>query len=266
VITASSVRKSSKLFACAAAAIVSLAAGSAAFGALLVDFKPSPISPSDPEIKLTGAGTPRQLSDGTGSLGNGDGALPPGTQTVGGLIIQTPVSIVAPGSVASTGGTTLYDVSLSVNGWNTTAAAVTSVIVPPAFPDPGLSIVSQPLGSGRFTLTATDHTTVLLTGTITNSIIVGLSGQTTGSIQSTTVTYDGGLIKNAITAGTLPGSFSWSLLDISSDLAIDSGQLAPFTANMTGLFSTPVIPEPASLGLFGLVGVTAMLRRRSIKR
>jgi hypothetical protein len=262
-------RKVSKSMLSAAVALVAIGMSSSAFGALLVDFKPDPILNSsgvDPaEIQLVQSGATRSLTQGPGATGNGDGVaavLNPSLQTAGGLIIQTPVALplLTPGAVVSATGTTVYDVSLRFDsGWDLNGSAVTNTIVP------GITVVSQALNSGRFSLLATDGTTVLLTGTISSAVINGLAGQTTGSVQSTTVTYDGGLIKNAITGGTLSGSLSWSLLDVGSGLSVDSGQLAPFSANMTGLFSTPAIPEPATMGLFGLAAAGALARRRNRK-
>ena len=67
----------------------------ATFGALLVDFKTLPISPSDPEVRWTPSGLIAAPS-ANGSQGNGDGLLPIAGQTVGGLIIETPVTIARP--------------------------------------------------------------------------------------------------------------------------------------------------------------------------
>lgn len=261
--------RASKSLLSAAVAVVAMGMSSSAFGALLVDFKPDPIlngGGTDPaEVQLVQSGPSRSLTQGPGATGNGDGVaavVNPSLQTAGGLIIQTPVALplLTPGAVVTATGSTVYDVSLRFDsGWDLNGSAVSNTVLP------GITVVSQAVNTGRFSLVATDGTTVLLTGTITSAVINGLAGQTTGSVQSTTVTYDGGLIKNAVTAGTLSGSLSWSLLDISSDLATSNGQLSPFNANMTGLFSTPAIPEPATMGLFGLAAAGALARRRSRK-
>jgi hypothetical protein len=245
-----------------AAVVMGLVLAAPTFGYLLVDFKPDPISPQMDEIGWTG----NALAQRAGSVGSNDGTLPPSNQTPGGLQIQTPFSITGvPGSTinALDGSTTFYDVTLQVTGMLFSGPAVTNVIFP------GITLISQPVGSGAFSLTSTGPSFIdLLSGTVNDLVIVGLAGQNTGSIQSSTVTYTSGKIYDELVShhGTLTGTLSWSLLDIgSSGLKIGGGglgtNLSPFDADQTGQFNTPFIPEPATLSLLGL-GVGAMILGR----
>jgi len=229
------------------------------FGALLVDFKPFPISPGLKEVNWTGS----QLTQGPGLVGNADGTLPPALQAVPGLLIQTPFNIPGvPGGVASAdGSTSFYDVTMTLSGMAASGPANVNVIMP------GLTVLTQPIGLGTFTLWSTDPDgagplgmTELLTGSVNDMVILGLAGATSGSVQSSTVTYTSGAIYNKLVqyGGTLTGSLSWSLLDINGPLGVVGVNLGSFSANETGQFSTPIIPEPATIGLMGL-GMAAML-------
>ena len=61
---------------------------------------------------------------------------------------------------------------------------------------------------------------------------------------------------------TVPGDFSWSLLDIAPPLVINpqTGFLTDFEANGVGQFSA--IPEPATLSVLLAGGLVSLLRRR----
>jgi hypothetical protein len=235
-------------------------------GGELVNFKPDPVSNLLDEIGWTGS----NLVQRPGLVGNADGTLPPDQQTPGGLNIQTPLKIVDgfgnpyPGSTINTGdnSTSFFDVTLQITGLAATAAPVKVG-----------GLVYQWVGAGTFTLSGTDPDgagplppEVLLTGTIDDAVIVGLLGQTTASIQSSTVTYTGGLINTALGGGSSPGSesLSWSLVDIGKLKVVVTGgsfgtTLGAFDGDMTGNFSAT--PEPATLCLLG-VGVTALISRR----
>src|SRR5436309_6181272 len=100
----------SKLVA-AAGGVALLAMAAPSFGSLLVNFKPVPISPTLPELTWTGT----QLTAGSGSVGNGggDGLLPPTQEQIGGLQIETPLTLSDADAIAhgaqintSTGSTT----------------------------------------------------------------------------------------------------------------------------------------------------------------
>jgi len=247
-----------------ASTLLVLGLASASYGAFiggeLVNFRPLNGSPALDEIGWTGS----QLVQRPGSVGNNDGTLPPDQQTPGGLNIQTPLKIVDgfgnpyPGSTITTAdnSTTFYDVTLQVTGLS-------------AVGNPGNfgGLVYQWLGSGTFTFLSTGTTPqTLLTGTIDDAVVVGLLNQTTGSIQSSTVTYTGGLIKDALVAagGTLTdASLSWSILNVSGGLkVVGTGSLATlqsFGADMTGQFNA--LPEPATLCLMGLGAVVVLVRR-----
>jgi hypothetical protein len=252
-----------------AAAVLGLGLTSSSFGALLVDFKPDPISPSLNEVGWDGT----NLLQGPGSVGNADGTKPSGEQTPGGLFIQTPFMIVGvPGSALNDAdkSTSFFDVTLELGGLGASNPANRNQIIP------GLVIVSQPIGEGRFALYSTDPDgpnepllpTLLLAGAIRDMVVVGIENQPTGSVQSTTVTYDDGLIYDKLVEyhGDEHGSLSWSLLDITPGLFAAEGEnLRAFAANMTGLFSTPAIPEPTTLSILGLSALLLVQRCRSRK-
>src|SRR5262249_43940673 len=67
----------------------------------IVDFKPLPISPSNPEFQFSralGGGIP-VFRSAFGAFGNADGTLPIANQTPGGLLVETPFIIPGiPGS------------------------------------------------------------------------------------------------------------------------------------------------------------------------
>jgi hypothetical protein len=245
--------------------VLALGLTSSSFGALIVDFKPDPISPTIPEVAWSGTA----LAEAPGSVGNSDGTTPSALQTPGGYLIQTPFVINGiPGSSLTNNNTatTFYDVTLDLSGFSASPGAAATNIA-------GVTIVSQPLAEGAFSLWSTDpddagpaSPTLLLSGTVGTAVVVGLGGQQTGSVQSTSLTYTGGAIYDAMVAAGFQagnGSFSWSLLDISTQGGLQLGQnqnVAAFNANMTGLFSA--VPEPASLSMLALGSLALAHRRR----
>jgi hypothetical protein len=258
-----------------AATLLVMGLASASYGALLVDFKPDPVSTSLDELGWTGS----QLQDRPGLLGNGDGTLGINSQTPGGLNIQTPFNItgVIPGKWINTGSgsTTFYDVTLDLasdgDSFKANGPASLLNIMP------GIDLVYQTLKPGVFKLwssaadTSNDPLTrvLLLEGTITNAFIVGMQYSTTASLQSGNVTYTGGVIKDALFAavgagGLTGGSLSWSVLDIGNgaggSLQVVGGGLQAFDADLTGQFN--YLPEPATLCLMALGAVAVLVRRR----
>ncbi len=95
-------------------------------------FSASPTSPSLPEFIWTNEAVP-QLIAGPGSIGNGDGNMPP-LQTFGGLEVQTLLSVVAPGSRPLIGGgTELDDCTIVLSNFRATALAGNSGILAQTF-------------------------------------------------------------------------------------------------------------------------------------
>jgi hypothetical protein len=241
----------------------------ASFAALLVEFKSLPISPSDPEVRWTPSGLLAAPS-ANGSQGNGDGLNSLASQTVGGLIIETPVTVARPDlggsiNVGNNNSTTFSDVTLLLSNFNSSGAA-----------SEFNGLVNQPMGPGFFQLKSTPQgaspSVDLLVGNIASANITGIKNSDSGSVLSGNVTYTGGLIADALNValghaiGTpIPGgSLSFSLLDIDNKLTINgtTGRLSDFSANATGQFGTPVVPEPASLSLLAIGACGMLIRRR----
>jgi len=244
-----------RLLGVCAAAALPMSLATAASGAVLVDFKPFPASPSTPEFAWNGV----NLDEAAGNLSNGDGALPPANQTAPGLQFDVPFIIpaVAGSQInAGSGSTTFYDSSLVITGFAASAAAVNVV-----------GTLVQPLGAGDFTLKATDGT-LLLHGTVASSAITGANGGGAGAVFSASnVTYDAGLIftKLVSSGGTTTGNdFSFSFLDALPGFSInsDTQRLNPFTADATGLFNARVLPEPTGLAVIGALAAGTLIRRR----
>jgi hypothetical protein len=244
-----------RLLGVCAALALPMGLASAASGAVLVDFKPFPASPTTPEFSFNGT----NLDEAAGSIGNLNGALPPAAQTAPGLQYDVPFALPpVTGSVFNpiSGSTTLYDCSLAITGFAVAANAQNF-----------FGTLVQPLGAGDFTLTATDGT-LLLHGTVASSAITGANGGGAGAVFSANnVSYDSGLIFNALVAngGTTTGNdFSFSLLDVTPGFGINdsTNHLNAFTANATGLYNADVLPEPTGLAVLGALAAGTLVRRR----
>ncbi len=211
---------------------------------------------------------PLGLYIGPGSTGNGDGHLHENEASPGLKLAQIPFNLSSHpgGKLEVDATTTFFDVSLVLNGLTSAGDAIATVVTP-------ITILSQPLASGAtFELWSTDPpgadpAVLLLAGTLNSAAIVGIEGATTAALQSNNVSYTGGKIYDQLVlqGGTTTGQMSISLLLRNNDTVVrsggQSGPLAPFSADASGLFNTPVIPEPASMGLLLLTAATALGRR-----
>lgn len=254
--------------ACAAVVALSLSAASYAAPLALVDFKPDPAPLGFPELNydITVA---QHLSADIGATGNSSVGAP------GGLLIETPFLLdLGPdyaASVTQTGvGTTQFrDVTLVLHDLAADVPAIITNI------GGGLTFVTQKLASGSFALLSHDPdgagpkpAIALLTGSISDAFINGVSGGNSGAVVSATVTYNTGtVIGDALYAadGTMTGDLSWSLLPLVPSLTASgpTPTLNSFKADMTGSFGTPRIPEPSMAGLLALGGLGMVARRRT---
>jgi hypothetical protein len=213
----------------------------------VLNFEPSPISAGVPEFIYTG-GAPGHLLAGPGSLGNGDGALPPNRQTGGGLFISTPFVIpdAIVGKTFSGSTTNFYDVTMTLGGF---AAAS------PIFMLGG--IIYQPLSNGTFNITATDGT-LLLTASATDAFISRSPTNEEGSILSATISYTGGLIRSYVEP--TPASISFTLIANPTTASTTNGYLDGFSADATGQFSgMPAVAVPVPASVWGGVALLAVL-------
>jgi len=220
-----------------------LIAANAARAESVLNFVPSPISGGVPEFIYTGGAT-GQLKAGPGSLGNGDGALPPDQQTAGGMFVSTPFLIpdAIAGKTFSGSTTNFYDVTMSLSGF---------VASSPSFMFGGM--IYQPLSNGSFNMTATDGT-LLLTASATDAFISRSPSNEQGSILSATISYTGGVIGSYVQP--TPASISFTLLATPTSATVTNGYLDGFSADATGEFSgtqAVSVPVPASVWMGGVL-------------
>src|SRR3954464_1494455 len=140
-----------------------------ASAATIVDFKPTPVSPTTPEFQFSralGGGVP-VFRGALGSTSNNDGNLPIQNQTAPGLDSETPFILAGPGSLNDliAGTTHFFDSSLQFTGGLQANA-----------PAQNAGVFVQQLSSGSFQLMSTGPApVVLLSGNIsTASFLVGV--------------------------------------------------------------------------------------------
>jgi hypothetical protein len=206
------------------------------------------------KVDLGGTGPDVALTGATfGTVNDGDAGTV-GDQTTG-VDFVGPLSFLADilsGASFSLGGVNLVGSPTVFNGTN----------------------VFQATNGGNFGLWDSANT-LLLSGTLAGGSIAGTIGGTTGSFFHTTVfSYTGGSLLAYIQP--TPAGLSLALSQITSGQLLGlqtlpcegitqcTGNLAPFTANASGLLEGTSVPEPASMlllvsGLFG--GLVARRKR-----
>jgi hypothetical protein len=257
-----------------------LLTGAAAHGALqLLQFEPTPVSPNLPEFSWTGpAGN---FVTGPGAAGNGDGDLAVNAQTPGGLEVDTPLVIPGlPNSTIDAAGTHFFDVTMHLSS-DTVAADLADygagIVTPTSAQVPltnaTFSIYTTPAADSPAQLAA--GPVLLLSGTLSGSSLTVPTGSTSAGFQTSTVMYTGGALLTALNGGTpVGGSASISLVSLDGNIGIVIGNpivagvvyygsIAPFDANATGVFDTPNVPEPASMGIILAAGGLGLRRRRA---
>jgi hypothetical protein len=246
-----------KVTPAAIAALFSLCAWASA--GTIVDFKPTPVSPTTPEFQFSralGGGVP-VFRGALGATSNNDGNLPVQNQTAPGLDSETPFILAGPGSVNDfiAGTTHFYDSSLQFTaGLQANGPAIN-----------GGGIFIQPLSPGSFQLMSTGPAPILLlSGNITAATFIAGTGNAGAVFSSQDVNYTGGIIFNAMVASGVAvngASMSISMTDVVPNFNIaGDGFLADFNANATGLFNA--VPEPTSLSLLAIAMGSLILRRR----
>ena len=135
--------------------------------------------------------------------------------------------------LTSSSTTLLDDASLSLSGLTAACAATTTNL------GSGIKLVSQVLGSGAFEIYNTDNSTLLLEGTIHDSVITGILGSSSGSVLSADVTYTGGAISECRGLSDPDGRTHLDLAGTHPLVRVSipqPGTSTHFNANATGQF------------------------------
>jgi hypothetical protein len=230
----------------------------------IVNFKPTPVSPTIPEFQFSralGGGVP-VFRAALGATSNNDGNLPIQIQTAPGLDSETPFILAGPGALNDliAGTTHFLDSALQFTaGLQASAPAIFA----------GGQFL-QSLSPGSFQINSTGPAPILLlSGNMSAASFIVGAGDAGAVLNADNITYTGGIIFNALVAsGINPNgnSMSISMVDVAPPFGIASdGYFNDFTANATGLFNVTAVPEPSTLTLFALaVGALVAGARRSL--
>lgn len=115
---------------------------------------------------------------------------------------------------------------------------------------------------GTFTFTSSPAygSVVLLQGFFDGSNLFGTAA--IGSVMSPAITYTGGLINTVIPVHTGDSILGLSL--VNPVFGVTTASVNDFTARLQGQLTTPVVPEPASMGAVGVAGLALLSRRRRV--
>ena len=252
----------------------------------MLQLQPIPVSPALPEYSWNGPGG--NFVTGPGVVGNGDGDLPANAQTPPGMELDTPLFVPGvPNSVVTANGTVFLDATMTFSSVNANGGFTTDLSDNGAFLLIPTNEATQRLTDGDFAIYSTPATdspaqlaagpVLLLSGHLSKNTISVPVGGTSAGFESTTVTYTGGAILNALLAagGVNTGSASISLISLDGDIGVidgtpivaglaDNATILPFDANASGVFDTPsIVPEPASMGIIAMAGLMGLRRRRA---
>jgi hypothetical protein len=118
--------------------------------------------------------------------------------------------------------------------------------------------------SGSFSIKNAAGTENILSGTF-NDAVFGAGTSLTVSVSNAFDNAHLNLTSDYIPPADLTGKagMSLSLADVTPNVSIINGTLAPFTGSIAGTFSTSYVPEPATIGLMTLgLGLLGFARRR----
>ena len=255
-----------KMAACAGGlAVVGLS--SMASASTLVNFKPTPVSPTIPEFVFNGPAFGPTLQSGPGAMATQTACFRRPTRRRAGStpIRRSSFRVFRVRRSTRSLARPLSSILRSFSPvWREMPRQSTLAARSSSRSDPDRSNCSAPIlmAPGRFS-----HSCCFK-----GRSAVRRSSAPTGAgravLNSSGINYTGGLIFNAlVAAGGNPNNndMSISMTDVSPTFGIDAvdGMLKDFTANATGLFAVQSVPEPTAIGALGFAAIAAFRRRRS---